>query len=136
MRVAPVALGVFLLLGCAGGVGGFPLVGAALRSHSDIETVRWRHRHHRGYFWGDRGTDDVDRDGTDALSPRSNIDTEAPRGRHRYRRDYGWNDRRSGSARRDDTNDSSSNASRLTTMDTVRPDLRRRRGWVDPPPAR
>ena len=111
------------------------LAGVALQSHSDIEAARWRHRHHRGYFWGDRGTDGADSDGTARFSSQPNIDLEATKWRHRHGRDYDWNDRRSGSARLDDTNGSGSNANRLTTTDIVRPDLRRRRGWVDPPPA-
>ena len=144
MRPAPLALAAVLLLGCAGGATGSPLLptlaGVALKSHGDIEAVRWRHRHHRGYFWGDlwgdRRADRAGRDDAEALSSQPNIDLKATRWRHRYRRDYGWNDQRGDSARRDDTDASSSNANRLTITDIVRPDPRRRRGWVDPPPAR
>ncbi len=139
MRPATLVLAALLLLGGAGGAAGTPLIpilaGVALQSHSDIEAARWRHRHHRGYFWGDRGTDGADSDGTARFSSQPNIDLEATKWRHRHGRDYDWNDRRSGSARLDDTNGSGSNANRLTTTDIVRPDLRRRRGWVDPPPA-
>jgi hypothetical protein len=139
MRPAPLVLATVLLLGCAGGAAGTPLIpilaGVALQSHSDIEAARWRHRHHRSYFWGDRGTDGADSDGTSPFSSQPNIDIEATKWRHRYRRDYGWNDRRSGSARLDGTDASGSNANRPTTTDMVRPDLRRGRGWIDPPPA-
>ncbi len=139
MRPARLVLAAVLLLGYAGGAEGTPLIpslaGVALQPHSDIEAARWRHRPHRSYFWGDRGTDGADSDGTGPFSSQPNIGLEAPKWRHRHRRDYGWNDRRSGSARLDDTNASGSNANRLTTTDIVRPDLRRRRGWVDPPPA-
>ncbi len=139
MRPAPLVLATVLLLGCAGGAAGTPLIpilaGVALQSHSDIEAARWRHRHHRSYFWGDRGTDGADSDGTSPFSSQPNIDIEATKWRHRHRRDYGWNDRRSGSARLDGTDASGSNANRPTTTDMVRPDLRRGRGWIDPPPA-
>ena len=139
MRPAPLVLAAVLLLGWAGGAAGTPLIpilaGVALQSHSNIEAARWRHRHHRSYFWGDRGTNGADGDGIAPFSSQPNIDLEATKWRHRHGRDYDWNDRRSGSARLDDTNASGSNANRLTTTDIVRPDLRRRRGWVDPPPA-
>ena len=139
MRPAPLVLATVLLLGCAGGAAGTPLIpilaGVALQSHSDIEAARWRHRHHRSYFWGDRGTDGADSDGTSPFSSQPNIDIEATKWRHRHRRDYGWIDQRSGSARLDGTDASGSNANRPTTTDMVRPDLRRGRGWIDPPPA-
>jgi hypothetical protein len=139
MRPAALALAAALLLQCAGGAAGFPLIpslaGVGRQSHSDIEAARWRHRHDRGYFRGDRHTDGAGRDDTNSLSSQPNIDPEATKWRHRYRRTYGWNDRRGDSVRRDDTDAFGSNANRLPTTDIVRPDLRRRRGWVDPPPA-
>jgi hypothetical protein len=139
MRAAPFALAAVVLVECAGGAAGFPqvpiLAGISLQSPSHTEAARWRHRHYRGYFWGDRRTDDASRDDPDALSSQPNIDDDTTKWRQRHRRGYGWNDRRSDSARRDDTDASGSNANSLTTTDIVRPDPRRRRGWVDPPPA-
>src|SRR5260370_1210605 len=97
MRPAPLVLAAILLLGCAAGAAGTPLIpilaGVALQSHSDIEAARWRHRHHRGYFWGDRGTDGADSDGTARFSSQPNIDLEATKWRHRHGRDYDWIDR-------------------------------------------
>jgi len=43
---------------------------AFLQANSGIENVRWRHRHHRGLFWSERG-DTVGRGDADAFSPSS-----------------------------------------------------------------
>jgi hypothetical protein len=64
MRPGQLALAAVMLLGWAGGTAASPLIptraGASLQPHSDIEAARWRHRHSRGYFWGERR--DADRD--------------------------------------------------------------------------
>lgn len=64
MRPGQLALAAVMLVGVTGGVEAFPAVPArasvALQSQGDIEIIRWRHRHHRGYFWSERR--DADRD--------------------------------------------------------------------------
>ena len=139
MRPGPVALAAFLVLACAGGAGGSPLlpssVGAALQSKVDVEAVGWRYRHTRSYFWGGRRTNGVDRDVADNLASRSNADIETtPWRRHRW--DYGRNGRFGASALRDETDGSGATLTNPTTSGAAWPDRRRRRGWVDPPPAR
>lgn len=103
MRPAALALAAAILLGCVGGAAGFPLIpilaGVAFQSHSDIEAARWRHRHHRDNFRGDRHTDGADRDDTNSLNSQPNIDPEATKWGHRHRRGYSWNDGRTESAR-------------------------------------
>jgi hypothetical protein len=139
MRPGPVALAALLVLACAGGAGGSPLlpsiVGAALQSKVDVEAVGWRYRHARSYFWGRRRGDDVDRDVADGLASRSNAETETTPWR-RHRRTYGRNDRVGTSALRDETDGSGATLTSPTTSGAAWPDRRRRRGWVDPPPAR
>lgn len=139
MRPGLVALATLLVLACASRAGGSPLLpsaaGAALQSKADIEAVRWRYRHVRGYFWGGRRTDDVDRSVADTLASRSNGDIETTPWR-RNRRDYGWSDRARASALRDETDASGGTLSRPTTSAAGWPDRRRRDRWVDPPPAR
>lgn len=70
MRPGQLALAAVMLVGAAGGAEAFPPIparaGVALQSHSDIEVIRWRHRHHRGYFWSERR--EADRDDRFALS--------------------------------------------------------------------
>jgi hypothetical protein len=139
MRPGPVALAALLVLACAGGAGGSPLLpsfaGAALQSKVDVEAVGWRYRHARGYFWRGRRSDDVARDGADSLASRSNGDIETTPWR-RHRRDYGWNDRARASALRDETVASGATLTGPTAAAAGWPDRRRRGRWVDPPPAR
>jgi len=139
MRPGLVALATLLVLACAGRAGGSPLLpsaaAAALQSKVDVEAVRWRYRHARGYFWGGRRTDDVDRSVTDSLASRSNADIETTPWR-RNRRDYGWSERARASALRDETDASGGTLTRPTTSGVAWQDRRRGRGWVDPPPAR
>jgi hypothetical protein len=139
MRPGPVALAALLVLACAGGAGGSPLlpsiVGAALQSKVDVEAVGWRYRHARSYFWGRRRGDDVDRDVADGLASRSNADIETTQWR-RHRRDYGRKGRLDASAVRDETDASGAALSGPTASAAGWPDRRRRGRWVDPPPAR
>lgn len=64
MRPGQTALAAVMLVGVTGGGEAFPVVpvraGVALQSQGNIEVIRWRHRHHRGYFWSERR--DADRD--------------------------------------------------------------------------
>ena len=143
MRWGRGALAVVFFLACAGGAIASPLIatvsGVSLTSHREVETVRWRHRHHRGSSWGERG--EADRDASDASARgltqedislpeivRPDLSRRSYRGRS-------WSGRRGGT--RDEPGDfalSVSGANRLTPSEVARPDGRRRRGWVDPPP--
>lgn len=74
MRAAELILAAGIFVACAAAeAAASPLIpmpaSASLRSDSEIETVRWRHRHHRG-FWGERG-DIIGRGDTDGFSSSS-----------------------------------------------------------------
>jgi hypothetical protein len=47
-----------------------PPSAAVLHEHSGTETVRWRHRNHRGFSWSERG-DSVGRGETDGFTART-----------------------------------------------------------------
>lgn len=142
MRWGRVALAV-VFLAWAGGAIASPLIatvsGVSLTSHREVETVRWRHRHHRGSSWGERG--DADRDASDdSARGLTKEDISLPEivrpdlSRRSYR-GRSWSGRRGGT--RDEPGDfalSVSGLNRFTPSEVGRPDARRRRGWVDPPP--
>jgi hypothetical protein len=142
MRWGRVALAV-VFLAWAGGAIASPLIatvnGVSLTSHREVETVRWRHRHHRSSSWGERGEADRGASGDSArglaqedISPPEIVRPDLGRRSYRGR---SWSGRRG--APRDEPGDfalSVSGANRLTPSEVGRPDARRRRGWVDPPP--
>ena len=97
MQPGQVFLATAIFLGCAAAEAtGLPLsptlLGAALQSNSDIEAVRWRHRH-RQEFWSDRRPDGGSRDDTDAYSLNGAIRVTSPEIlRPDPRRRRGWID--------------------------------------------
>jgi hypothetical protein len=71
MRPGQLALAILLVgVGSADRAAASPLLpiltGVSVQSPLAIEAVRWRHRHHGRYFWGDRRGGD--RDDTDRLA--------------------------------------------------------------------
>jgi len=74
MRARQAFLAAAILCACAAQAAASPLIpvpsGALLQANSGIENVRWRHRHHRDFFWSERG-DTVSRGDADAFSPSS-----------------------------------------------------------------
>ena len=127
MRWGRVALAV-VFLAWAGGAIASPLIATvssiSLTSHREVETVRWRHRHHRGSFWGDRG--EADRDASDDSArglTKEDISLPGivrPDLSRRSYRGRSWSGRRGGT--RDEPGDfalSVSGANRLTPSDTA-----------------
>jgi hypothetical protein len=73
MRARQAFLAAAIFCACAVQAAASPLIqvpsGAFLQANRGIENVRWR-RHHRGFFWSERG-DTVGRGDADAFSPSS-----------------------------------------------------------------
>jgi hypothetical protein len=72
MRALQVVFAAAIFLGCATAeAAASPLIAmpsdAFLHANSGIDTVRWRHRHSRGFSWSGRG-DSVGRGDTDGFS--------------------------------------------------------------------
>ena len=94
MRARQAFFAAAIFCACAAQAAASPLApvpsGAFLQANSGIENVRWRHRHHRGFFWSERG-DPVGRGDTDAFSPNSgarNLNSAIPPpGSEIFRRD-------------------------------------------------
>jgi hypothetical protein len=81
MRAPELILAAGIFVACAAAeAAASPLIpmpaSASLRTNSEIETVRWRYRHYRG-FWGGRG-DSIGRGDTDGFS--SSSATRSPNG--------------------------------------------------------
>jgi len=71
MRARQAFFAIAIFLGCAAaGAAAAPLIpvpsGAFLRANRGLDTVRWRHRHYRDFFWRERG-DTVGRSDADAF---------------------------------------------------------------------
>jgi hypothetical protein len=70
MRARQAFLAAAIFCACAAQAAASPLIqvpsGAFLQANRGIENVRWR-RHHRGFFWSERG-DTVGRGDTDGSS--------------------------------------------------------------------
>jgi len=81
MRARQVAFAAAIFFGDAADTTASPLLvppsAAVLHASSGVETVRWRHRHHRGFFWSGRG-DSVGRGGNDGFS--ASTATRGPNG--------------------------------------------------------
>src|SRR5438034_3002185 len=74
MRARQAFFAVAIFLGCAAvDAAASPLIpvpsGAFLQANRGLDTVRWRHRHYRDFFWRERG-DTVGRSDADAFSSR------------------------------------------------------------------
>jgi hypothetical protein len=66
------ALAAAIILACGGGATGSPLTpnpsGMSAFARGDIHFARWRHRHNRGDWPGERGAEGADRDDTNGFS--------------------------------------------------------------------
>jgi len=75
MRARQTLFAAVIFIGCAAAeAAASPLIpaplNASVQGNSGIETVRWRHRHYRGFFWSERG-DTIGRGDADAFSSSS-----------------------------------------------------------------
>src|SRR2546430_9374640 len=85
MRARQAFFAVAIFLGCAAvDAAASPLIpvpsGAFLQANRGLDTVRWRHRHYRAFFWRERG-DTVGRSDADAFrssTPARGLTISAP----------------------------------------------------------
>ena len=130
-----------VFLGWIGGAAASPMMAtmadASLKSHREVETVRWRHRH-RGSSWGERGAGARDGSGESA---RIGDDNDLFRPPDVTRPDVGRRSYRSRSWRRDAARHEPAGyalnlgrSNRVAPAEVALPDARRRRGWIDPLP--